>query len=194
MDTRGMQMAEAEHAARLAAVKAGYEREIERLTRELDGANAENDRLARELAGAQRDAKRYRWLRDVWFIRGEAFPEELREGCASAAHFDAAIDAALSASPQAADGAAQVFVWLVERPGPNGVIWATANMHWTDDATDACWFARKQDAELFQFNLGGNSTVTQHVFIYIASPPAADGAEDNSAACSGDDDDTTHRA
>ena len=35
MDTLGMQMAEAEHAARLAAVKAGYEREIERLTREL---------------------------------------------------------------------------------------------------------------------------------------------------------------
>lgn len=34
-DHRGWQMAEQEHAARLAAVKAGYDAEIERLQREL---------------------------------------------------------------------------------------------------------------------------------------------------------------
>lgn len=47
MDTRGMQMAEAEHAARLAAVKAGYEREIERLTREFERECADGDSLLR---------------------------------------------------------------------------------------------------------------------------------------------------
>jgi hypothetical protein len=56
---------------------------------------AERDALAR-------DAARYRWLRDRWFIAGEMFPDELHEGATTAGHFDDAIDARLtdSATPR----------------------------------------------------------------------------------------------
>jgi hypothetical protein len=57
---------------------------------------AERDALAR-------DAARYRWLRDRWFIAGEMFPDELHEGATTAGHFDDAIDARLTDSADADD-------------------------------------------------------------------------------------------
>lgn len=51
-----------------------------------------------------RDAERYRWLRDRWYIAGDAWPEELRDETGDepfgASHFDDAIDAALSPAAQ----------------------------------------------------------------------------------------------
>ena len=44
-----------------------------------------------------RDAARYRWIRDCWYIAGEEWPEELQHEPTRPAQFDAAIDAAIAA-------------------------------------------------------------------------------------------------
>lgn len=43
---------------------------------------------------AEKDAGRYRWIRDCWYIAGEEWPEELQHEPTRPAQFDAAIDAA----------------------------------------------------------------------------------------------------
>lgn len=65
-------------------------RAVTRMRQELTAVLAERDRL-------RRDGERYRWLRDRWFIAGEAFPDELHEGAVTTSHFDEAIDSALAA-------------------------------------------------------------------------------------------------
>lgn len=64
----------------------------------------------------------------------------------------------------------QRFVWLVERFGDDGAVWCTANFQWTTNASEAVWFVRERDAELFCWNLGDNTTVTEHCFISDDSP------------------------
>lgn len=56
------------------------------------------------------------------------------------------------------------LAWLVERQENGRAVWCTANYQWTTDANEAVWFARREDAELFSWNLSGDSTVTEHCF------------------------------
>ena len=53
------------------------------------------DALAAENAALRKDAERYRWLRDRWFMAGDLLPWETLPEEFGAADCDAAIDAAL---------------------------------------------------------------------------------------------------
>lgn len=67
-----------------------------------------------------------------------------------------------------------VLVWLVEHQLITGVVWCTPNYQWTADASEACWFTRKQDAELFGWNLGADTHAVEHMMNCGSSPePAA---------------------
>lgn len=59
----------------------------------------------------------------------------------------------------------QQFVWLAEHQSAEGAVWATANHQWTKDASEAAWFVRKQDAQLFCWNFSGEAKATEHSFI-----------------------------
>jgi hypothetical protein len=61
-------------------------------------------------------------------------------------------------------GVSARLAWLVERQTPDGAVWCTANYQWTQNATEAVWFVRKEDAELFSWNLSDDATATEHCF------------------------------
>ncbi len=57
------------------------------------------------------------------------------------------------------------LAWLVERQTPQGAEWSTPNYQWTAKAIEAAWFVRREDAELFSWNLSDDTTVTEHCFV-----------------------------
>jgi hypothetical protein len=68
------------------------------------------------------------------------------------------------------EGEGPALVWLVEGSRNGRAIWYTANYQRTEDAIEACWFTRKQDAELFAWNLEDETTITEHMMNCGSAP------------------------
>ena len=67
---------------------------VANLVAQLAERTRERDAAIARAEAAEKDAGRYRWIRDCWYIAGEEWPEELQHEPTRPAQFDAAIDAA----------------------------------------------------------------------------------------------------
>jgi hypothetical protein len=56
------------------------------------------------------------------------------------------------------------LAWLVESQQNGRAVWYTANFQWTTDASEAMWFVRQEDAELFCFNTEIEANAVEHMF------------------------------